>query len=119
MSPMDVHIASASLDGNILTLDFSVSGTVPGKGVEIYVILAEDKTSSNVLRGENSGRTLTHVSVASTITRVADIQAATELTIHLPLSGYVQQSNDSGRHLILFAQVPGLGQVLGVDTVSI
>lgn len=119
MSQVGAHIVSASLDGNRLTLDFSVSGTVPGKGVEIYAILAEDKTSSNIPRGENSGRTLSHVSVASTITRVADIQAATELTIHLPLSGYVQQSNDSGRHLILFAQVPGLGQVLGVDTVSI
>jgi hypothetical protein len=107
MSQVGVHIVSASLDGNRLTLDFSVIGTVPGKGVEIYVILAEDKTSSNVPRGENSGRTLTHVSVASTITRVADIQAATELTIHLPLSRYVQQSNESCRHLICSPKYPG------------
>jgi hypothetical protein len=119
MSPMDVHIASASLDGNILTLDFSVSGTIPGKGAEIYAILADDKTSSNVLRGENSGRTLSHVSVARTITRVANLQEATELTIRLPLAGYIQQSSHLGRHLILFAQAPGFGQVLGVDTLSL
>jgi hypothetical protein len=119
MSQMDVHIASASLDGNILTLDFSVSGTIPGKGAEIYAILADDKTSSNVLRGENSGRTLSHVSVARTITRVANLQEATELTIRLPLAGYIQQSSHLGRHLILFAQAPGFGQVLGVDTLSL
>jgi hypothetical protein len=119
MSQMHVHIASASLDGNILTLDFSVSGTIPGKGAEIYAILADDKTSSNVLRGENSGRTLSHVSVARTITRVANLQEATELTIRLPLAGYIQQSSHLGRHLILFAQAPGFGQVLGVDTLSL
>src|SRR5258708_14172667 len=87
MSPMDVHIASASLDGNILTLDFSVSGTIPWKGAEIYAILADDKTSSNLLRGENSGRTLSHVSVAWTITRVANRQEAAVLTIRLALAG--------------------------------
>src|SRR5271170_5324149 len=119
MSQMDVHIASASLDGNILTLDFSISGIIPGKGAEIYAILADDKTSSNVLRGENSGRTLSHVSVAWTITRVANLQEATELTIRLPLAGYIQQSGHLGRHLILFAQAPGFGQVLGVDTLSL
>ncbi len=119
MSQVGIHIASASLDGNRLTLDFSVSGTIPGKGAEIYAVLAGDKTSSNVLGGENSGRTLSHVAVARTITRVANIQEATELTIQLALLGAVQQPASAGSHLILFAQVPGLGRVLGVDTVSI
>jgi hypothetical protein len=119
MSQMDVDIAYARLDGNILTLDFSVSGTIPGKGAEIYAILADDKTSSNVLRGENSGRTLSHVSVAWTITRVANLQDATELTIRLPVAGYIQQSSHLARHLILFAQAPAFEQVLGVDTLSL
>lgn len=113
---VDIHIASASLGGNTLSVDFSVSGSIPGRGAEIYAIVAEDAASSNVLRGENSGRTLSHVSVARTITRVASIQTATERTIHLPLSTSVQLTNHSGRHLILFAQAPGFGPVLGVDT---
>lgn len=119
MSQMYIHIASASLDGNILTLDVSVSGTIPGKGAEIFAILANDNTSSTVLRGENSGRTLSHVSVAKTITRVATLREATKLTIRLPLEGYIQQSGHLGRHFILFAQAPGFGQVLGVDTLSL
>ena len=116
VSRMYVHIASASLDGNFITLDVSVSGTIPGKGASIYAILADDKTSSTVLRGEDSGRTLSDVSVARTITRVAALREATKLTVRLPLEGYIQQPSHLGRHFVLFAQAPGFGQVLGVDT---
>jgi hypothetical protein len=113
---VDIRIASASLSGSTLSIDFSVSGSIPGRGAEIYAILADDAASSNVLRGENSGRTLSHVSVARTITRVASIQTATERTIHLPLSTSLQLANHTGRHLILIAQAPGFGPVFGVDT---
>jgi hypothetical protein len=113
---VDIHIASARLSGSTLSVDFSVSGSIPARGAEIYAILVEDAASSRVPGGENSGRTLSHASVARTITRVATIQTATERTIHLPLSTSLQFSNHGGRHLILFAQAPGFGQVLGVDT---
>jgi hypothetical protein len=113
---VDVHITSASLTGNTLSVAFSIRGNIPDRGAEIFAILAEDAESSNVLRGENSGRTLSHVSVARTITQVASIQTATEQLVHLPLSTSVQVPNHQGRHLILFAQTPGFGHVLGVDT---
>ncbi len=113
---VEIHIASARLSGSTLSLDFSVSGSIPARGAEIYAILVEDAASSHVLGGENSGRTLSHASVARTITRVATIQAARERTIHLPLSASLQFSNHGGQHLILFAQAPGFGPVLGVDT---
>jgi len=111
-----IHIASVSLSRSTLSVNFSVSGNIPGHEAEVYAILAEDAVSSNVLRGENSGRMLSHVSVAKTITRVASIQTATERAIHLPLSASLQLANHDGRHLILFAQAPGFGRVLGVDT---
>ena len=71
---LDIHIASASISDNVLTVDFSMDGDVPKKGVDVFAVLAEDATSSNVLRGENGGRTLSHVSVARTITRVASFE---------------------------------------------
>jgi hypothetical protein len=113
--PVDIQITSASLSGSTLSVGFSVSGSIPGRGAEIYAILAEDAASSNVLRGENSGRMLSHVSVARTITRVASIQTATERTIDLPLSTSLHLENHDRRHLILFAQAPRFGPVLGVD----
>ena len=113
---MDIHISTASLSGSTLSIVFWVSGGFPGDGAEIYAILVEDAASSNVMRGENSGRTLSHASVARTITRLASIQTATKSTIHFPLSASLQFSNHDGRHLIVFAQAPGFGPVLGVDT---
>ena len=113
---MDIHIATASLSGSTLSIVFRVSGGFPGDGAEIYAILVEDAASSNVMRGENSGRTLSHASVARTITRLSSIQTATKSTIHFPLSASLQFSNHDGRHLIVFAQAPGFGPVLGVDT---
>jgi hypothetical protein len=115
-SHVDIHIATASLSGSTLSIVFWVSGGFPGDGAEIYAILVEDAASSNVMRGENSGRTLSHASVARTITRLASIQTATKSTIHFPLSASLQFSNHDGRHLIVFAQAPGFGPVLGVDT---
>ena len=113
---LDIHIASASISDNVLTVDFSMDSDVPKKGVDVFAVLAEDATSSNVLRGENGGRTLSHVSVARTITRVASFETSSERTVHIPLATSVAIPSSRGRHLILFAQTAGLGSVLGVDT---
>jgi len=111
-----IHIASATLSYNMLDVEFSVSGSLPGHGADVFAILADDTASSNVLHGENAGRTLSHVSVAKTITRLGTLQAETERNFHVLLSSAVQLPSGQGRHLILFAQEPGLGRVLGVDT---
>ena len=109
-----VRIDSVTSNGNALTIAFSASGDDLGRGADIFAIVAEDAARSNVLRGENSGRTLAHVSVARVFTRVATVHASTEKTVQIPLSS--QLSPGQGRHLILFAQATGLGRVLGVDS---
>jgi hypothetical protein len=111
--PSSLHIVSANISDNSLEVDFSFTGSVPGRGVDIFAIIADDTAKSNVLRGENSGRTLLHASVARSITRLATVQNSTERTVHIPLSTSAQSQ---GRHLILFAQAAGLGRILGVDT---
>jgi hypothetical protein len=113
---LSLHIVSASVSDNSLAVDFSFNGSAPGRGVDIFAILADDTAKSNVLHGENSGRTLLHTAVARSITRLATIQTSTERTVHIPLSTSAQIPASQGRHLILFAQVAGLGRVLGVDT---
>jgi hypothetical protein len=113
---LSVQIVKAGIENNVLNIDFTVTGSAPGRGAEIFAILAEDETTSKVLHGENSGRTLSHVSVAQSITRIASIKTSTERTVHLPLSTSAQMPSGPGRHLILFAQASGLGKVLGVDT---
>jgi hypothetical protein len=113
---LSVQIVSAGIEKNVLNIDFIVTGSAPGRGAEIFAILAEDETTSKVLHGESSGRTLSHVAVAQSIMRIATIKTSTERTVHLPLSTSAQMPSGTGRHLILFAQASGLGKVLGVDT---
>jgi hypothetical protein len=111
-SPLSVHIESADAGGGSLLMKFNVNGDVPAKGIDIYAVVAEDAASSKVLRGENGGRTLQHVSVARIMVRVASVHAAGEQTARVALP----TSAGQGLHLILFAQTSGLGRVLGIDT---
>lgn len=110
-SSVVIHIDSATLAGNALSVTFSVAGDVPRHGVDIYAVVADDQDTSNVLRGENKGRTITHVSVARSLVRVASLKAAESKTVTVPLPAASQK-----RHLVLFAQEPGPGRVLAIAT---
>jgi hypothetical protein len=97
-------------------MTFSAGGISPGNDVEIMAVLADDADRSTVLRGENSGRTLAHVAVARSLARVATMRGDGEKTVQLPLPASFRHEPGAGHHLILFAQKPGLGAVLGTDT---
>jgi hypothetical protein len=114
MSPMSLRIVSLSVAQNTLTVNFATSGDVPAHGADLIAVLADDSDQSSVLHGENSGRMLAHVSVARSITRVARVQTAGERRVEIPIPASFQ--NTQGHHLILFAQTPGNGRVLGADT---
>jgi hypothetical protein len=107
---VSLSILSLSVSGNTLTVSFSVSGDLPAQGTD----LADDSDRSSVLHGENSGQTLAHVSVARSISRVARVQAAGERTVQIQIPSSFQASQR--HHLILFAQAPVNGRVLGADT---
>jgi hypothetical protein len=111
---MSLRILSLSAAGDKLTVKFSAGGEVPAKGVDLIAVLADDADKSNVLHGENSGRLLAHVAVARSITRIGKVQAAGERTVEIQIPSTFQASQ--GHHLILFAQTPGNGRVLGTDT---
>jgi hypothetical protein len=111
---MSLRILSLSVAGDRLTVKYSAGGDVPAKGVDVIAVLADDSDKSNVLHGENSGRLLAHVAVARSISRVGKVQAAGERTVQIQIPSSFQASQ--GHHLILFAQTPGNGPVLGTDT---
>jgi hypothetical protein len=113
-SHMGVRILSVEAGRNGWNVHFSASGEVPAHGVDLIAVLADDSDRSSVLHGENSGRLLAHVAVARSIARVAKVQSAGEGTVQIPIPSSFQASQ--GHHLILFAQTPGNGRVLGIDT---
>ena len=113
-SRMALRILSVEAGQDGWNVHFSASGELPAHGVDLIAVLADDSDRSNVLHGENSGRTLAHVAVARSISRIAKLQAAGEGTAQIPIPSSFQASQ--GHHLILFAQTPGNGRVLGTDT---
>ncbi|AEU38372.1 DUF1223 domain-containing protein [Granulicella mallensis] len=112
--PVDLRILSANRLGGALMVDFSAKGDASLQGSEIFAVLTDDADQSIVPRGENSGRTLSHVAVARTLLRVAKLQEAPQQTVQIALP--TSFHGMTGHHLILFAQAPGSGKVLGADS---
>jgi hypothetical protein len=113
-----IHIASAKTADHALDVTFSLTGTLPSGKADIYAVIAEDAATTTVLHGENAGRKLSHVAVATSIIRIATTGLTAERSIHLTLPPLPPGAN-SKRHLILFAQTPGLGPVLATDSVPL
>jgi hypothetical protein len=109
-----VEILSVTTEGGSVAVTYSVSGAVPPQGAEVYVVLADDQDTTHVERGENAGRTLVHVSVARQLMRVATVKAAEQRTVMIALPERPGMQYAGSRHLVVFAQVAGLGKVLDV-----
>ena len=88
---------------------------LPAKGsLQLVAVLVDDMDRSHVLRGENEGHELVHVSVARGLARLGRLEETRERTVSLPLPPSF--TGGSGHHLVLFAQQEGPGAVLGLDT---
>jgi hypothetical protein len=115
---LDLRILSTAVEGDHLTVRFALKGAVQPKPLDIVAVLTDDVDRSNVLRGENSGRTLEHVSVARDLTRVGTTDGDTEQSVEIPLPENYH-SGGSGHHLVLFAQERHQGAIVGAATMPI
>jgi len=106
----EIRIGAVTESARTLNVSFETA-SVP-VGTDLYAVIADDTTTSKVLRGENGGRTLDHVAVARSLTHIGKIKAAGAQTISVPLPSRSQESVTGGRHLILFVQQPRMGKIL-------
>src|SRR5271169_4849420 len=110
-----LHIVSSTNNSDGVDVRFSVAGK-PSKPLDIIAVLADDTDRSYVLRGENSGRQLQHVSVARSMTRVATVRDGGEQAVHVSFPEGLSAITGAGHHLILFAQEPHQGAIVGATT---
>lgn len=115
---VDLRIASATVTHSAsnesgVDLQFSLKGT-PSAPLDLIAIVTDDADRSNVLRGENSGKALQHISVARLLVRVATAKEGTEQHVHLKIPKAIPLGAGSGHHLILLAQEQHQGAILGV-----
>jgi hypothetical protein len=112
---LDVSILSTTLSSSGLDVKFSVAGET-SKPLDIVAVLTDDADQSTVLRGENGGRLLQHVSVARSLVHVATVSRAAQMSAHIALPDGLHLHDGSGHHLILFAQQQHQGAIEGAAT---
>jgi hypothetical protein len=101
---------------DLITVEVSPLAELKPRKAFVFIAHAAETASSDVLRGENKGRKLHHVSIA------ADIQKAGAVTDREGLKTSVPVGNTAappGSRLIAFVQDPSSGRVLGAAMFSI
>jgi hypothetical protein len=109
-----VHVESLQLDGRTLRAHLEIpalTGSDPGHA-EVFMALALNHAESQVLRGENHGSHLTHVSVVRTLKKLGELDRKSGFArdIHYEIPG---SDNADNMRLIVFVQEGGPGRVLG------
>jgi hypothetical protein len=108
---LQIEITDVTWDNDVLHATVSVPDlSAQAKGTTLYAVLADDEDTSSVAKGENSGKTLKHVSVLRVMQKVS--------SLHGPYSGPVQIKLPRGvphskMRLIVFAQKGQNGQIFG------
>jgi hypothetical protein len=112
---LPVTITSVAVDpGNpaILHARVEVDGSSAGHNADIYEAVALDHAESQVLRGENGGKHLTHVAVVQQFGKIGKIEKGKTFSraIELKLKPGTDPKNT---RLVIFVQEAGPGKVLG------
>jgi hypothetical protein len=80
---------------------------------EVFVAVALDHAESQVKRGENSGRHLSHVAVVAEIEKIGKLEAGKPFDQDFRVKLKLPATDSKSVRIIAFAQEPGPGKVLG------
>lgn len=111
--PVSIGAVSADVaDPSVLRTRIAADGSGDQHNAEIFVAVALNRVESQVLRGENGGRHLTHVAVVTQITRIGKLQKGKTFdeAVQLKLKPGVDPKNV---RIVAFVQEAGPGRVLG------
>lgn len=112
-----ITLVSAARHGDGVDLRFTIS-PVDSQHVALYAALTDDLDRSQVLRGENSGRSLQHVAVVRSLTPLTAKSDASEDVVHVPFPSTFDRAGSAGHHVVIFAQEPHQGAIVGAAASS-
>ena len=111
-------LAPPTTDGTHLSATVSVApaATAP-RDADLYAALVEPMASTQVLRGENGGHTLNHVSVVRNLQRIGTLPAATTGPLEFSLEVPKDAPQDANNlRIIVFVQRLNQGAILGATS---
>jgi hypothetical protein len=79
---------------------------------DVYIVIALDHVESEVLRGENGGKHLTHVAVVQEIKKIAKVDKGKSLAEQFELK-LKPNTDPANVRIVAFVQESGPGRVLG------
>ena len=114
---LPVSISAIRVEGNspgVLRAHIVADGTSEKRNADIYAAVALDHAESQVLRGENGGRRLTHAAVVEELMKIGRVERGKVF------SQDIQENLKPGMdpknlRLVVFVQEPDLGSVLGAS----
>ena len=115
-----VRLAVEMLDGNVVRATGTISGlpaSASGDRADVLVGITEDRLRTDVKRGENQGRTLTHAAVVRDLRTVAEgVGASSSIDAKIKLSSDWSRPN---LKVVAFVQERTSRRVLATTAMSI
>ena len=116
-----ISISSVHLEaGNIVSLHVD-AGQLPSssaaRSADVLIATADESDESHVSRGENAGRTLKHIAVLRTLTRVGTIDQSGEFSQDVRI--HINRGNAGNLRVIAIVQEAPIGRVLGAGSVRL
>lgn len=94
--------------------EIEVDGSAQQHKADVYLAIALDRAETQVLRGENRGKTIAHVAVVEYLAKVGSLKPGQQFNqaFRAPLERALASSKD---RLIVFVQETGNGKVVGAS----
>lgn len=110
-------LSAPVVDGKRIGCSVSASSSSPLPKADLYAAVVEPTASTEVRRGENSGRHLEHVGVVLSLQRVGKLQDLGSGPLKFSLKTPPDVAPESLR-VVVFAQSPGQGPVRGAASIA-
>jgi hypothetical protein len=114
-SMIPLTIGRLSLVGSspvLLRAHIEIAGRSIKSGADVYGAIALNRTESQVLRGENGGRHLTHVAVVEEIKKIGKLQKGRDFSLDFETK-LPPRVDPNNLRFVVFLQQPDQGKVLG------
>lgn len=107
-----VRIDSISVDGSAVRGQVGTDAASANQDADVYVALTLNHAQSQVLRGENGGKLLTHVAVVQSLKKLGRLETGKASSHDFQLK--LKSGTDPGNiRIVAFVQETGQGKVLG------
>lgn len=101
-----------SQDAAVVHGHLEVDGVSENHNADIYVAIALDHAESQVLRGENQGRSLTHVAVVQELVKIGKVEKKHSFSQDFQVK-LKPGTNPADLRIVAFVQEPNSGKVVG------